>query len=393
MSRPAAVILGLADTGYGVVRSLAGHGIPIIAYESKQERPEARTRLAEVRSFADEDELLASLVELGANSAAVPVLYPTSDAMVSFFSRNRDALTPHFRIDYPSTETVDLLLEKGRFPAFADEHGFSIPATFSIQSMQDLAAVRDGAPFPAILKPFYRKKNWHAARYPKVFRFETLEALEARIEEILAVESELVLQEWIPGGDSAVHFCLTYFDSESQSLAQFTGHKLRQWPVGTGSTSCAEPIDAAYVTDETLRLFRTVGYRGFGSVEFKRHSENGRYYITEPTVGRSNHQSFVATINGVNLQLTAYASLTGERFEMPQRKQHPVAWIDDQFDPLSVLVSLVRGKLEWSALFRSYLGRRKFRFFNFDDMRPFIHAIFLRGPRVLLRQIWRRLVG
>ena len=101
----------------------------------------------------------------------------------------------------------------------------------------------------------------------------------------------------------------------------------------------------------------------------------------------------MATINGVNLQLAAYAALTGEHFDMPSRSPHPVAWIDDQFDPLSVLVSLVRGKLEWGALFRAYFGRKKFRFCNLADPMPFVHAISLRGPRVLLRQIWRRLAG
>lgn len=390
---PHAVVLGLADTGYGVVRSLAGHGIPIVAFEKNLGRSEARTRLCEVRGFEDDDELLRELIHLGQSIRSPPVLYPTSDAMVSFFSSNRDTLKNLYRIDYPSSATVDLLLKKGKFCRFASEHGFATPQTFVINTRAEFDQIAQHVTLPCVVKPYYRKKAWHAAKFPKVFRFSTREKLTAAIGGILAVERDLIVQEWIPGPDSSVYFCLTYFNQRSECLSHFTGRKLRQWPVGTGSTACAEPISEDYVTSETIRLFETVDFRGFGSVEFKRHADTDRLYITEPTVGRSNHQSYLATANGTNLQLTAYTDLTAVRFAPEPRSAKPVVWIDDQFDPFSVLVSLIRGKLEVGNLIRSYLGRKSFRFLNRRDPRPFLHAMFWRGPLIMLQRIGRHLNG
>ena len=49
--------------------------------------------------------------------------------------------------------------------------------------------------------------------------------------------SDLILQEYIPGDDSSVWMFNGYFDEHSQCLVGFTGRKIHQYPVYTGMTS------------------------------------------------------------------------------------------------------------------------------------------------------------
>jgi hypothetical protein len=62
---------------------------------------------------------------------------------------------------------------------------------------------------------------------------------------------------------------------------------------------------APAIADLAARYVREAGYRGIGGIEFKRDPTAGRFVIVEPTVGRTDWQSEVATLNGVNLPLIA----------------------------------------------------------------------------------------
>ena len=59
-------------------------------------------------------------------------------------------------------------------------------------------------------------------------------------------------------------------------------------------------------------------------MEYKRDRRDGRFYMVEPTVGRTDFQEEVATVNGVNIPLAAYrhevrvAPVHVERVSLPR---------------------------------------------------------------------------
>ena len=53
-------------------------------------------------------------------------------------------------------------------------------------------------------------------------------------------------------------------------------------------------------------------------MEYKRDVRNGRWQMVEPTVGRSDMQIEVATLNGINLPLAAYLWQIGQEPPPPQ---------------------------------------------------------------------------
>jgi predicted ATP-grasp superfamily ATP-dependent carboligase len=244
-----------------------------------------------------------------------------------------------------------------------------------MNSLEDYEKHSANIIFPCVLKPFWRSQKWLNARFRKVYVFDSKSELEKGLEYIAPVENNLIIQQYIPGGDREVYFHLMYYNSQSECIGEFTGRKLRQWPPGVGQTSCGEPAPwAEKVREESIRLFNQLKYKGFGSVEYRRHPDEDKFYITEPTVGRQNAQSFLATINGTRMSTIAYSALTGRAFPAPALSEKKKFWIDDQFDVFSIAVSMLKGRLNIKDVFRSYLGKKKFRLSNLKDIRVILYC-------------------
>lgn len=373
---PPAVVLHIAYTGYGVVRSLASAGIPVVAFQKDTSPPEARSGLLrELITFVHDEDLLDRLTALAKDCREKPVLFITSDIYVEFFIRYREILEDLFLIHYPATDIVNLLLKKDAFLDYAARRSLPVPMSFKIASEEDLQQNLGDMVFPMILKPFTKTPAWLAAKLAKAYFVRSPSELVSLYRKVKSVEPRLLVQEWVPGPDANVEYCLTYFDSDTSCLASFTGAKIRQWPVGTGSTASTRPVDNELIRVITIALFSSMGYRGFGSVEYKRHEKTGKYYIMEPTVGRPNQQSYVATANGVNMPLIAYNSLTGLMVGQPLKKMdEPVYYIDEWADIGSVLVHLMQGR-NCLGDFLGLLGKKKaFRYLDRSDTQVFISS-------------------
>lgn len=389
------VLLGLVDTGYGVVRSLYLRGIRIIAFERNREvwrHPEIKSSLCTVRHVVSDDDLLMKLRLVSTSLGYKPFLFMSSDVEVSFVNRNLEELREYYLFDFPEADTVRLLLEKTRFCKFAPKYDFLIPRTICTDSYEDIEVCIREVAFPCLVKPVWRTREWIAARLPKVLCFKDRGDFETAIRKICSIEQHLVIQEWIPGGDECIFFCLTYFNDKRNCVCHFTGQKIRQWRVGRGHTSCAIPADRPEIRDETLRLFELVGLSGFGSVEFKRHAGNGRFYIMEPTVGRPNHQSYLATANGVNMPYLAYCSVAGVHDMESNRCRKAVTWVDELSDVQSLFWLAKRGMLSMGQIWQTIVQPKSLRFVCRHDLKVFMYllaGLLYRALRKMYRGVFQ----
>jgi hypothetical protein len=69
-----------------------------------------------------------------------------------------------------------------------------------------------------------------------------------------------------------------------------------------------------------------------GSMEYKRDERDGRFYVIEPTVARTDYQEEVATLNGVNIPLAAYRYELGLPALSDRPMSPPRMWRDPQAD-------------------------------------------------------------
>ena len=376
--QPAAVVLGVQHiTALNTVWSLAQMNLPMIGVTSQPQSPYARTKKCKMVNCPDvnSDALIETLIELGKSFDEKAVLFPCSDAQVGVVSEKRDLLAPYYHFHLPSQEVVRTLMYKANFANYAQTNGYPIPRTAVIDRATNPKACLSEWKFPCLLKPDNKTANWtQHTRGTKVLRIRNEDQLLKTIDQVLQWVDRLVIQEWIPGGDSNVYFCLMYFDDSSEPRATFVGRKIRQWLPEIGSTASAERHFNSTVLEESLRLFKAVRYKGLGSVEFKLDPEDRRFKITEPTVGRPNLQSYVAVANGINIPYVAYCNLIGKSVTLLDQPDRDVAvkWVNEWREYHSALFYLQQGRLSLKDWIRSLRGPRTYALFSLSDPLPFL---------------------
>ena len=325
-----AVVLGAGVNGLGVARSLARARVPVWLLDSDPRRPEMHSRAATpltVRSLHGET-LVEELTRLAATqfSGLRPVLFLTQEESVKTVSHNRERLSALYRFSLPTIDMVDALQHKQGFQRFAEQLGSPIPPLVHIRTPADLPAI-EHLRYPVVIKPGERHTEY-SRQFKKAYRAESAEDAAELIRRILPVMSDVVVQEWIEGPDSNIYFCLQYLDKRGQVAGSFTGRKIRSWPPQVGGT--ASCVGAPEVHDElsaiTARFFQATGVIGMASMEYKRDSRSGEFRMVEPTIGRTDYQEEVATLNGINLPYAAWCSELDFPFLTPAMTVRPVVW-------------------------------------------------------------------
>ena len=366
---PFAVVLDLAFSGYGILRSLHSYQIPLIGFYNSKSLPESYTRLCDRKIlFSGQQDLLNQLLRLSDNVNEKPVLILTTDSHVEFFIRNREALENRYLINMPDKEVVDLLLNKNKFAVFAKANNILIPQSMEVSSFEQAREVKNRLSFPVIVKPYKRTERWERSGYEKAYIVADYEKFIRMYESFSRVEDHFLVQQYIQGNDSNIEYCLTYFSKDSNCKMAFTGKKIRQWPVASGSTATTVPVENDFIRQETERIFKKLGYCGFGSIEYKRNDADNKYYLIEPTVGRLNQQEYVATLSGYNIPLAAYMDLTGISLVPREKKNLHVVYIDEIAEVCSTFVHFRRKLLTFSKWIMSLKGKRYYRFFNRNDV-------------------------
>jgi len=321
-------VVGGSLNALGVVRSLSRGHMPIYLLETTRQCAAGWSRHCEFVAIPaiDGRGLIDSLVRLAGSLPCRPVLILTSDQSVNSVSVWRDEIEPLYRINLPSHETVRVLADKTLFQEFAERHGFAVPRSVCISEVAGLELLDRLRP-PLIIKPADKTLVMRGLVDRAVRARTTAEARQAVVR-LLAGAPRIIVQEWIDGADTELYFSLFSCDCDGNLIGLFPGRKLRCCPpdVGTTMLCVAAPEAAAELLEPTLRFIAQVGYRGLGSLEFKREPRSGRMVIIEPTVGRTDWQEEIATLCGMNLPLRTY--LHAVRGHAPRNgpTYPPVAW-------------------------------------------------------------------
>ena len=310
-----AVVLGGNLGGLGVVRSLAGGGMPIFVADKGHGCPAAWSRFARFVNLpsVDGNDLVKELINLSIRIGGRPVLILTTDADVNTVSKFRKELEPFFRFTLPDPEMVRTLYDKARFQLLAEREGLSVPRGAILAAPSEFPLIRALTP-PLAIKPADKAPLVSNKENDRPVRVEDWDEATACAAKMMERTGRLAVQEWIDGDDSDIYFSLFVCSSESEVLANFAGRKLVCFPPAVGITAvCAgAPEMDEELTRLTRQFAKRVEYKGIGSLEFKRDRRTGKLLIIEPTVGRIDWQEEIATLCGVNIPLIAYRAETAD---------------------------------------------------------------------------------
>jgi D-aspartate ligase len=385
---PPAVVVGTDVTGASIARALASHGVPVIGVDDRIRRyighsrafqhvhvvsnPVSTVPAGKGEPASDVFRSVGIIRELEALAAALPrraVLFLSMDHHVTIIGAHGQHLKNYYTFEFADNAGVELLMDKQRFADFAVERGWPVPRTFTCDNPLDIEIPARGASFPVILKPRVKTPKFAANSRFKAYRCESAEALRDTYRMVRQWESGVIVQEWIPGGDSEVYFSFHYLAQDGKQVGTFEGRKLRQYPPECGNTSAAVPVAQPSLEALSLEILRASGAVGFCAVEYKRDPRTGAYYITEPTIGRVNLQIGTAIANGSNIPWAAYRHLVGLPPEEVIAPPSPCTWVYLKNDIKSARHKVAEGSLSWSQYLASLRGPKVFAVWRSNEYR------------------------
>lgn len=374
--KPYAVLINMDYlTGLQTARILADNGVPVIGLAENPDHFCAKTNTCEkvIPSGKMSDELIENLIKLGKELDQKAVLYPCQDTSVLLVSQNREKLEPYYYISLPANETVELLMNKPRFYDFAQNENLPVAKFFILKKRKDAEEVTDKLNFPCVLKPHMRSPKWEENTKLKAFKVMNTDEFLETYDKICEWSDTLMIQEWIEGDDTSLYSCNSYYNKNSESLADFTAKKLRQWPIVTGNTSLGVDVIDDTVLKVTTELFKKVNYVGLGYVEIKKDINTGKYYIIEPNIGRPTGRSALAEACGVDLIYTMYCDCLG--LPLPDtrtQKFKNIKWIHLRTDLQSAYNYWKTGTLTFREWLKSMKGKKFYAVISLKDPTPFL---------------------
>lgn len=389
-----AFVLGLFDTGLGAIRSLGRLGIPVIGLDSDPRMPGFKSRFCIAKLCPDPihqpDELARFLLKEGKQLGQPGILFPATDAFVLFLSRYRDDLSTYFRFAIPSPKVLESIVNKRLQYELAEKVGTPYATTFYPETMNDVQRIKNEVEYPAFIKPYYghlwREKF---GGNHKGFKVHNPQELVSRFEEISPTGLQAMVQSLILGPNTNHYKVNVYMSTAGEPLAAFTLRKIRQYPTEFGVGTLVESVHYPELVDLGLKFFEGIGYRGIGSIEFKKDERDGKLKMIElnPRLWQQNIQ---ATVCGINFPLIQYLDLTGQT-PVPQTTfTEGVKWWDAQADFQAFWDYFKRGELSPWSWIRSWIGAKAFNTFAWDDLGPFFKnneygLKYIRAPLYALR--------
>ena len=278
--------------------------------------PADRSRFTEQRvewadNWGDPEHLLENLLRYARTLPEPAPLFFQHDGDVTFVSRHRDALRSHFRFMIADAELVEQCVDKTRFIVLARRLGLPIPPSVVLWPSVQAERPRVELEPPLILKPRTRRDAWWRplAGKAKAIEIGSLDELDGAWSTFAAAGVDLVLQQMIPGGEERIESYHGYVDPTGEVAAEFTGRKVRTFPLRFGDTTACEITDAGDVRDAGRECMRKLGLTGVAKLDFKRDPDD-RLHLLEVNP-RFTLWHLPGAVAGVNIPAVVHADLLG----------------------------------------------------------------------------------
>jgi hypothetical protein len=232
-----------------------------------------------------------------------PVLSYYSGQPLIFVSRHRERLARGFRFAIPDADLVEAMVDKARFSILTPVPATMVLTPSDTPQTPELAELG----YPLIIKPDRRDRAWRHVESTQVKA------------KLAALGRTLVAQQYLSGAESAIECYHVYADRHGEIVAEFTGKKIRTYPLKCGSTTALRTTDEQHVLDAGRELVALLELCGVAKFDDTRDAA-GQQHLLEINTRTSlwNHPGAKA---GVNIPAAVYADLT--RTSRPVPRRHP----------------------------------------------------------------------
>ena len=232
------------------------------------------------------------------------LLIGTNDNYVKLISENKSLLEKYYVFNYPDISIVNNLLVKETFYETYKNMGLDMAETYIYKCNQndDIGKIKNHFnEYPIIIKPSDGVAYHHLEEtLDKVYKAKNEEELEKiilRIEKA-GYKNNLIIQEFIPGDDSALFDSIFYVGKNKKAqIATFAQIGLQEHtPTGIGNcTVLVNGYDEHGYKEELIyklkEFLEKIGYQGFAEFDMKYDLRDGKYKVLEinPRQSRSGY--------------------------------------------------------------------------------------------------------
>jgi len=370
---PAALVVGLDSHGLAIARALADAGVTVYSLKRNLSLPGALSnrvrRIFVVQDFSPAKLLqgLRDAREALAEHDAV-VLLANSDSQVTTIAENLPELLLLYRISWAEQASLILQLQKkSELEAVSLRQGLAYPRSVVFEHTEppaDELTLR----LPVILKPVRPLSSF------KTLLLQHRDELKPALQRY-AHDLPILGQEYIAGGDQAIFFGALMLD-RGRVVHGMAGRKIASHPPAQGQTTIAETVHEPEVRRLTEQFFAGMGLSGPVSLELKRDPQ-GRFWVIEPTVGRTDFWAELCIGAGFNQPLMEYQLALGLPVA-PAAPQRHCVWYDTERDPTAWL------RLAWKERRLHPRGKRpRLPYAGHGDPQPLRRAVLMLVRRVM----------
>ncbi len=371
------LILNCKLGALAIMRSLGSLGVRVHGVDENRKSPGFLSRYCRSKFLMQfdqrrEQDYLQYILRLGEELGGKTILIPTSDELSLFVAQHSDQLHEHFI--FPRNDPIlvsDLISKEGMYH-LAKKHAVLTPNTIFPKKVDDVLAYVEEAKFPVMLKGIYGNRLEMRTNKKMVIVHTEKELVETykKLEE--PDLPNLMIQEYIPGGDDQIYIFNGYFNEKSECLAAFTGHKIRQFPVHVGCASLGICRWNQTVVDLTIAFMQSIGYKGVLDIGYRLDPRDGLYKVLDinPRVGQA-FRLFIAQ-NGMDVVRSLYLDLTGQDSVHSITPREGRRWMIEDYDIISSLHYHWEGTLGVRDWLRSFKGVEEGAWFSWKDPLPFL---------------------
>ncbi len=305
---------------YSMARAFhEAYGLRSTVYAKFASGPCCDSKIADLRAVGakneDPDTFFQNVTAFAnAHPEDTVLLIGCGDSYVKLAARFMGQYPDNVVAPYIPLELMEQLMNKERFYELCDELGIPHPLTFVYEKDMgaDFTLPFD---FPCVAKPSDGVAYWEHP-FPgndKVFHAKDRASLQDFLDKAYAAgyPGTMVLQEFIPGDDTAMRVLTCYSDRTGRVRLMCLGHVLLEEhsPHGLGNHAVIlnEPVDPALV-EPLKQLLEQVRFTGFSNFDLKYDVRDGQYKAFEINVrqGRSNYYVTAAGLNIARLAAEVY---------------------------------------------------------------------------------------
>ena len=238
------------------------------------------------------------------------VLMANTDAAAAMISAHRSELEPTYVLPFPDIDVLDAVSDKASFSRLCAEVGVLTPREVVVDLADPdceppTSADELGMEFPLVAKAAigadYDRISFPGKR--KIWFIDDAAELAGMWRSLkeAGYRSTFLVQECIPGDDTAMRSVTAYMDSTGELRLIGSARVLLQDHAPTMIGNPVAMMTEAFpdLWEATGRLLRHAGYRGFANLDIKVDPRDGRelFFEVNPRIGRN---SFYLTAAGAN---------------------------------------------------------------------------------------------